>query len=62
VTSRERSDLAGVLSVGEAGIPPSSEGDRANRRERSELAGVLSVGEAGIPPSSEGDKANKDYL
>ena len=25
---RERSELAGVLSVGEAGIPPSSEGDK----------------------------------
>jgi hypothetical protein len=25
---RERSELAGVLSVSEAGIPPSSEGDK----------------------------------
>ena len=50
------SELAGVLSVSEPGIPASSEGDRefrvGRRAERpqgaSELAGVLSV--------SEGDK------
>jgi hypothetical protein len=28
---RERSELAGVLSVREAGIPPSSEGDKASK-------------------------------